>query len=701
MHQDYLHTPIEFLKGVGPKRAETLQKELGIFTFNDLLFHFPFRYVDRSRFYKVNEISPDLPYIQLKGTISQLEIIPGKGKNSRMKAVFTDDTGSLDLVWFSGIKWIKDTLLPHTEYILFGKPTYYNGKPNIAHPELEIAESVNEKPTAKLQPIYPSTEKAKNRGLDSRGILKIIRTLLELYPGKFEESLTPSIVEKLKLFSSDQALRNMHFPESVEAMQKARLRMAFEELFFTQLKLLKAQSLRKSVLKGYELEKIDEHFDRFYHHHLPFQLTGAQKRVIKEIRKDVLSGTQMNRLLQGDVGSGKTIVALMTMLMAVDNNLQATLIAPTEILANQHYQNIKELLGDMPVRVELLTGSTKKSNRKIISEGLENGELHILIGTHAVLEEQVKFKQLGLAVIDEQHRFGVAQRARLWNKNNTIAPHVLVMTATPIPRTLAMTLYGDLDVSVIDELPPGRKPIQTLHRFDVNRQKVYDLMLQELKKGRQVYVVYPLIEESEKMDYKNLHEGYTHILERFPGYHVSMMHGKLTPENKEFEMKRFVKGETQIMVATTVIEVGVNIPNASVMIIESAERFGLSQLHQLRGRVGRGAEQSYCILVTSHKLSAESKTRMETMCRTNDGFEIAEVDLQLRGPGDVEGTRQSGLMNFKVADLAKDQRILSLARDTARWVLDEDPQLALPSNQILAQTLLAINQGKTNWGRIS
>lgn len=701
VYRDYFETSIEYLKGVGPKRAEILQKELGIFRFRDLLYYFPFRYVDRSRFYKISEIAPDLPYIQLKGTLASLEVIPGKGRNARMRAILRDDSGSVELVWFSGVKWIKDTLQLNTEYIVFGRPGFFNGKINIPHPEMEAAAAAREKSGGAFQAVYSTTEKAKTAGLDSKGILKLVRTLLENYPGKIGETLPPALLDKLKLAGADTALRNIHLPSDPESMQKAMFRLKFEELFFSQLRLLKTRSTRKETSKGYILENIGGVFDRFYHHHLPFELTNAQKRVIKEIRKDVLSGKQMNRLLQGDVGSGKTIVALMTMLMAIDNDMQAALLAPTEILATQHFQGISELLEGTGLNVKLLTGSTKKPERKVIHEELESGKLNILAGTHAILEETVNFRKLGIAVVDEQHRFGVAQRARLWKKNEDSPPHVLVMTATPIPRTLAMTLYGDLDVSVIDELPPGRKPIKTIHRYDLSRQKVYDLMEQEIRKGRQIYVVYPLIEESEKMDYKNLQEGYDQIRTAFPAYHVSIMHGRLTPENKEYEMRRFVKGETHIMVATTVIEVGVNVPNASVMVIESAERFGLSQLHQLRGRVGRGAEQSYCVLVTKHKISQDSRTRMETMCRTNDGFEIAEVDLALRGPGDIEGTRQSGLMNFRLADLAKDQKILTLARDAARWVLEEDEHLEKPENRLLVKTLEIMNQGKTNWSRIS
>ncbi len=695
-----LETSIEYLKGVGPKRAEIFQSEFEIFRFNDLLTYFPFRYVDRTKFYNISEINQDLPYIQIKGKIVSIEVIEGKGRTSRLNARIADNTGTLDLVWFKGVKWIKNNIKLNQEYIVFGKPTIFNSRYNIAHPEMESVEEHAIEIKKGLQAVYNSTEKAKNTGLDSKGILKIVRTLLEQHPEEFHETLPVELIHQLRLVSRNRALRQVHLPDNIEEMQKARFRLKFEELFFTQLKLIRTLGVRKKNTPGFIFEKIKPYFMDFYDHHRPFDLTNAQKRVIKEIRKDILSGMQMNRLLQGDVGSGKTVVALMTMLMALDNGFQATILAPTEILATQHFNSISQMLEPMGINVKLLTGSTKKSERNQIHQSLQDGSLHILIGTHAILEEKVQFKNLGIAIIDEQHRFGVAQRARLWAKNHQ-PPHILVMTATPIPRTLAMTLYGDLDVSVIDELPPGRKPIQTIHRFDASRQKVYDLMHQELNKGRQIYVVYPLIEESEKVDYKNLMDGFDQVRENFPKHHVSILHGKMTPDAKDFEMHRFVKGETHIMVSTTVIEVGVNVPNASVMIIESAERFGLSQLHQLRGRVGRGAEQSYCVLVTPYKLSDEGRKRMETMVRTNDGFEIAEVDLQLRGPGDMEGTRQSGLMNFKIADIVKDQNIVVLARDTAKKIIEEDPELSAPQHRLLLQTLEEMNRGKTNWSNIS
>lgn len=695
-----LDTSIEYLKGVGPKRAEILQQELGIYRFYDLLLHFPYRYIDRTRFYKIRDITPDSGFVQLRGIITQVDIIESKGRKARMSAIFTDGSGSLQLVWFSGIKWIRNQVKVNAKYIIFGKLTVFNGKLSIAHPEMDLLEGEQPFLPAGLQPLYNSTEKAKSAGLDSKGLSRLIKSLLEQHKQPFKETLPDYLVQKLRLPYRDEALRQIHQPESMEQMQRAKYRLKFEELFFVQLRLLRVMGNRKAHASGFVFEKIDKYFHRFYHEHLPFELTNAQKKVLKEIRKDVLSGVQMNRLLQGDVGSGKTMVALLTMLMAIDNGYQATILAPTEILATQHFKSISELIEPMGLNIRLLTGSTKKKERDEIHAMLEDGSLHILVGTHAILEEKVVFKNLGLAIIDEQHRFGVAQRARLWQKNK-IFPHILVMTATPIPRTLAMTLYGDLDVSVIDELPPGRKPVKTIHRYELNRQKAYDLVDAEIKKGRQAYIVFPLIEESEKLDYKNLMDGYDHVRNAFPQYHVSMLHGKMTPDAKEFEMKRFVKGETHIMVSTTVIEVGVNVPNASVMVIESAERFGLSQLHQLRGRVGRGAEQSYCILITPYKISEEGRKRMETMVRTNDGFEIAEVDLQLRGPGDIEGTRQSGLMNFKIADIIKDQKIVSLSRDVARAVLESDPELRDERHQILVKTLEELNQGKTNWSKIS
>jgi ATP-dependent DNA helicase RecG len=697
-----LDTPIEFLKGVGPRRAEVLQKELGIFKFVDLLFYFPFRYVDRTKFYRINEINPDMQYVQLKGKIVTIETIQGKGRNQRLSATFSDGQGVMELIWFTGIRWIKSSLKVGAEYVIFGRPSSFNGKLNMAHPELELLIDHLASPQGKLQAVYSTTEKAKNLGLDSKGISKLAITLLgQIPPNSFQESLSSSILSELQLISREQALRKVHMPPDNESMQKALFRLKFEELFYSQLRLLQVKNIRKQQLRGIIFEKIDTYFDQFYHQYLPFELTNAQKRVLKEIRKDTLGGFQMNRLLQGDVGSGKTIVALMTMLMGIDNGYQATLLAPTEILANQHFKTISHLLRETNLNVGLLTGSTKKSERKELFANLEQGNLHILIGTHAIIEDPVIFKNLGIAVIDEQHRFGVAQRAKLWGKNKNNPPHVLVMTATPIPRTLAMTLYGDLDVSIIDELPPGRKPIKTQHFYDFSRQKVMDLMAAEINKGRQCYVVYPLIEESEKIDMKNLMDGFEQIQAALPQFSISMLHGRMTAEAKENEMKRFAAGLTNIMVSTTVIEVGVDVPNASIMLIENAERFGLSQLHQLRGRVGRGADQSYCLLVTHSKLSNDAQIRMQTMVRTNNGFEISEVDLDLRGPGDIEGTRQSGDLKFKIADLAHDQQILAIARDVAQRILEDDPELIQPNNLVIRKILSIEMQTRNAWARIS
>ncbi len=697
-----LDTPIEFLKGVGPRRAEVLQKELGIFKFVDLLFYFPFRYVDRTKFYRINEINPDMQYVQLKGKIVTIETIQGKGRNQRLSATFSDGQGVMELIWFTGIRWIKSSLKVGAEYVIFGRPSSFNGKLNMAHPELELLIDHLASPQGKLQAVYSTTEKAKNLGLDSKGISKLAITLLgQIPPNSFQESLSSSILSELQLISREQALRKVHMPPDNESMQKALFRLKFEELFYSQLRLLQVKNIRKQQLRGIIFEKIDTYFDQFYHQYLPFELTNAQKRVLKEIRKDTLGGFQMNRLLQGDVGSGKTIVALMTMLMGIDNGYQATLLAPTEILANQHFKTISHLLRETNLNVGLLTGSTKKSERKELFANLEQGNLHILIGTHAIIEDPVIFKNLGIAVIDEQHRFGVAQRAKLWGKNKNNPPHVLVMTATPIPRTLAMTLYGDLDVSIIDELPPGRKPIKTQHFYDFSRQKVMDLMAAEINKGRQCYVVYPLIEESEKIDMKNLMDGFEQIQAALPQFSISMLHGRMTAQAKENEMKRFAAGLTNIMVSTTVIEVGVDVPNASIMLIENAERFGLSQLHQLRGRVGRGADQSYCLLVTHSKLSNDAQIRLQTMVRTNNGFEISEVDLDLRGPGDIEGTRQSGDLKFKIADLAHDQQILAIARDVAQRILEDDPELIQPNNLVIRKILSSEMQTRNAWARIS
>lgn len=695
----FLNNDIEFLKGVGPARADLLKKELAIFKFKDLVQHYPFRYIDRTQFYTVSEAHAEMPFIQIKGKLTQLQEAGGP-RAKRLSAQFVDSTGSLDLVWFKGVKWIKQNLKPGAEYVLFGKPTVFNGRLNVVHPELEPLSVANSKIQAGLQPVYPTTEKLTNKNLNSKGIEKLQRSLIPQLKNKVKENLSEAIISSYRLLSRDEAIQNIHFPASAEMLQKAQLRLKFEELFFIQLQLIRLKINRQRNIQGFLFPTVGTHFNTFYQHHLPFELTNAQKRVVKEIRRDLGKGFQMNRLLQGDVGSGKTMVALLIMLIAIDNGYQTALMAPTEILANQHFETLKEQLEGMEVTISLLTGSTKQAQRKVLHEQLQNGELSILVGTHALLEDKVKFKNLGLVVIDEQHRFGVAQRSKMWRKN-TLPPHVLVMSATPIPRTLAMTFYGDLEVSVIDELPPGRKPIETRHFFERSRLKVFGFLQKEIEKGRQAYIVFPLIEESEKLDLKNLQEGYEAISRAFPQYHVSVVHGKMKPADKDFEMQRFAKGETQIMVATTVIEVGVNVPNASIMIIENAERFGLSQLHQLRGRVGRGAEQSYCVLMTSEKLSADGKTRMQTMVRTNDGFEVAEVDLKLRGPGDLMGTQQSGVLDLKLADLAKDQQILQLARDAASVILKDDPALEKPENKLVNIAFANFMKARPNWSRIS
>ncbi len=697
-----LDTPIEYLKGVGPKRAEVLQKEFGIFRFADLLFYFPFRYVDRTKFYKISEIHPDMQYVQVKGRLISVETIQGKGKNQRLSALFSDGENTLELIWFTGLRWIKAALKTDADYVIFGRPGSFNGRLNMAHPEMELLKDHIASPQGKLQAVYSTTEKAKNLGLDSKGISKLAITLLtQIPPNSFGETLPSTILNPLKLISREQALRSVHMPSDNDSMQKSLFRLKFEELFYAQLRLLQVKNLRKQQLKGIVFEKIDTYFDEFYHQHLPFELTNAQKRVLKEIRRDTVNGYQMNRLLQGDVGSGKTIVALMTMLMGIDNGYQAAMLAPTEILSNQHFKTISKLLEKTNLNIKLLTGSTKKSEREEIFRLLEDGSLHILVGTHAIIENPVVFRNLGIAIIDEQHRFGVAQRAKLWGKNKENPPHVLVMTATPIPRTLAMTLYGDLDISVIDELPPGRKSIRTMHYHQFSRQKVLDLMASEINKGRQCYVVFPLIEESEKVDMKNLMDGFEQLQAALPQFSISMLHGRMTGEAKENEMKRFAAGKTQIMVSTTVIEVGVDVANATIMVIENAERFGLSQLHQLRGRVGRGGDQSYCILLTNTKLSNDAEIRMQTMVRTNNGFEISEVDLDLRGPGDIEGTRQSGDMKFKIADLAHDQQILVLAREMAQHILEDDPELKNAQNAIIHEILSLEMKTRGAWARIS
>ena len=690
---------IKYLQGVGPQRATMLNKELNIFSLRDLLYYFPYKYVDRSRLYYIHEIDGNMPYIQLKGQILSFETI-GEGRQRRLVAHFSDGTGVIDLVWFQGIKYLMGKYKAHEEYIVFGKPTVFNGRVNVAHPDIDPAKDLTLS-TMGLQPYYNTTEKMKRAGLNSHALEKLMTNAFALLQGTMPETLSSKIVEDHHLMSLDEALRNIHFPQNPDRLRKAQYRLKFEELFYIQLNILRYTKDRQRKFRGLCFERVGEVFNTFYSQNLPFQLTGAQKRVIKEIRKDMGSGRQMNRLLQGDVGSGKTLVALMSMLIALDNGYQACMMAPTEILAAQHFETVKQMLFGMDVRVELLMGSVKGKKREEILKGLLTGEVQILIGTHAVLEDTVNFSSLGMVVIDEQHRFGVAQRAKLWGKN-TCPPHVLVMTATPIPRTLAMTLYGDLDVSVIDELPPGRKPIQTIHQFDNRRPSLYAGIRKQISEGRQVYIVYPLIKESEKMDIKNLEEGYEHICAEFPDCKVSKVHGQMKPAEKDAEMQRFVNAETQIMVATTVIEVGVNVPNASVMVIENAERFGLSQLHQLRGRVGRGADQSYCILVTSYKLSEETRKRLEIMVQTNDGFEIAEADLKLRGPGDLEGTQQSGVaFDLKIADIARDGQLLQHVREVALAIVEQDPMGVLPENEVLWRQLQALRKTHVNWAAIS
>ncbi len=697
-----LSQDIKFLAGVGPRKSIVLNQELKVFTIGDLIYYFPFKYVDRTKFYTIREINSSLPNIQVKGRITGMELV-GIGHHQRLVAYLTDGTGILELIWFQGIKFAKQTVKTGVEYIVFGKPAEFNGQFSIIHPELDEKTPESTKQEGFIQAFYNTSEKLKTNFLHSKAILKLQYAALQLAKGHIFESMPAWLVQKLGMTGLESALINIHFPESPQLLQKAEYRLKFEELFYIQLKLLHLKEDRHKKFKGHIFAKVGNFFNDFFFNHLPFELTGAQKRVVKEIRKDMCTGRQMNRLLQGDVGSGKTMVALMSMLIAIDNGFQCCIMAPTEILANQHFVSIQKFLGDMPLSVRLLTGSTKKSDRAVIHDDLLTGKLHLLIGTHALLEDIVQFESLGLVVIDEQHRFGVTQRAKLWRKN-FIPPHILVMTATPIPRTLAMTVYGDLDVSVIDELPPGRKPIKTVHYFENKRAQLFDFMSDEIAKGRQIYIVYPLISESEKLDFKNLEEGYEHIRKRFPSpeYEIGMVHGRMKPAVKDQEMLRFKRGETQILVATTVIEVGVDVPNASVMIIESSERFGLSQLHQLRGRVGRGAEQSYCILLSSFKLGADSRKRIETMVATNDGFEIAEADMKLRGPGDIEGTQQSGIaFDLKISNLAKDGQILQYARDIAETIIAEDPMLEKPQNDILKRQLIALRKNHLNWGSIS
>ena len=690
---------IMYLPGVGPKKAEILQKEAGVASYEDLLYYFPYKYIDRSRFYKVAEVTGDMPYIQLKGRILFFDTL-GEGRARRLVGKFTDGTGTIDLIWFKGLNYVTEKIKPGVDYIVFGKPTEFGHIYTIAHPDIDSVDQAD-KVANGLTPFYSTTEKMKKSFLNSRAIQNLQYTLLNSLNWTLPETLPEYLLARIQMMPFAEAIRNVHFPESVEKLRKAQLRLKFDELFFIQLNMLRSATLRKRRLRGIVFASVGDCFNTFYKDYLPFELTNAQKRVVREIRTDMGSGRQMNRLLQGDVGSGKTLVALLAMLLAIDNHCQACIMAPTEILAAQHYATIKGFLKDMPVQVALLTGSTKKKERNRILPAIANGEIQIVVGTHALIEDSVNFASLGLAIIDEQHRFGVEQRSRLWTKNATV-PHVLVMTATPIPRTLAMTLYGDLDVSVIDELPPGRKPVLTVHRYDNKKAQLYDFLRKEIRLGRQVYVVYPLIEGSEKLDYKNLEEGFETFQSVFPEYKVCMVHGRMKPAEKEAEMQKFVSGEAQILMATTVIEVGVNVPNASVMVIESAERFGLSQLHQLRGRVGRGAEQSYCVLVSSYKLSNETRKRLEIMVNSNNGFEIAEADLRLRGHGDLEGTRQSGEgIDLKIANLAADGQILQYARDMAQEVLNEDPDLLSEANRILNERLKILFSRKINWGMIS
>ena len=696
-----LDRPIEYLKGIGPQRAEVLKKELNIFLYKDLLTYFPFRYVDRTKFHTISEASDEMPFIQLRGFLLKMELI-GQKSTKRLVVLFKDNTGIIELVWFKSYNWVSKQLKLGAEYIVFGKPSLFNGKFNIPHPEISVITEDLLKQQSAFQSVYNSTEKLKLFGLDSEGIRKAQRNLLiQLQITDIQENLSNELINDYHLMSRFEAFKHIHFPNSNKQIKEATLRLKFEELFYIQLRLLKINKIRANTVKGFVFSKVGILFNDFFKLHLPFELTNAQKRVIKEIRLDMGSGRQMNRLLQGDVGSGKTLVALMSMLLALDNDFQTCLMAPTEILAQQHFETFKHFLKSINIKVALLTGSSKIKNRRIIHQQLLDGEINILIGTHALIEDVVQFKNLGLVVIDEQHRFGVAQRAKLRAKNSC-PPHMLIMTATPIPRTLAMTFYGDLDTSIIDELPPGRKPIKTIHYLETHRLRVIGFIKEQIALGKQIYVVYPLIKESEKLDYQNLQQGYDDLVQEFkpPNYQISILHGKLTHDQKEFEMRRFIEHQTQIMVATTVIEVGVNIANASVMIIESAERFGLSQLHQLRGRVGRGADQSYCVLMTGYKLGQDSRLRMETMVRTNDGFEISEVDLKLRGPGDIEGTQQSGVLDLKLANLAQDGQILQLARQAAQSILDEDVNFELEKNKVFENELVLLQKNKPNWSKI-
>ena len=698
-----LDSPIEYLKGVGPKRGELLQKELAIFTFRDLLFSFPFRYVDRTRFHRIRDLGPDSGNVQLRGILRRLDVT-GEGRKRRLTGRFRDETGSIELVWFTGVHWLQKQLVVGQEYVIYGRVNTFRNQLNIPHPEMEVVTPENTSLAPTFDPVYPSTEKLNTKGVDPKTRRRMIKALFEkIQPADLPENLPAYLLKKFRFPARYDALQSIHLPKGQEELDAARNRLKFEELFFLQLRLLQIRRRRKADVRGFVFEKIGDFFNRFYQEYLPFELTGAQKRVIREIRRDLGQGIQMNRLLQGDVGSGKTMVALLSMLIALDNGFQACMMAPTEILAQQHYQSITDYVKGLGIRVAFLSGTVKGKKRKELLQLLEAGEIHILIGTHALIEPTVKFQNLGLAITDEQHRFGVAQRATLWNKSVPYPPHILVMTATPIPRTLAMTLYGDLDVSVIDELPPGRKPVQTLHKTEAHRLRVIGMMREQIKAGRQVYVVFPLIEESEKLDLQSLQDGYEALLREFPppDYQISVVHGRMKADDKDFEMQRFVERKTQIMVATTVIEVGVNVPNATLMVIENTERFGLSQLHQLRGRVGRGGEQSFCILMTGYKLSAEGRERIQTMVRTNNGFEIAEADLRLRGPGNIEGTQQSGIINFRIADLALDGRILQTAREVAARILDDDPEMNRPEHLDMKRFLETQEKKRKGWSRIS
>ena len=697
---DVLEQDIKYLPGVGPHRKELLQKELGIATFGQLLEYFPYKHVDRSRIYAIDQLTADMPFVQVKGRILSFEEVSMTPRKKRITAYLTDGHGVMDLVWFQATKYVMQSYQVGIEYIVFGKPTFYNGRFQIAHPEMERADKV-ELSKMGLQPYYNTTERMKKAGLTSRAMERLTRTLLEKLPFPLSETLPPFITQRLNLISRDEAMRKIHYPKTAVDTQQARLRLKFEELFYVQLNIVRYASDHRRKYRGYVFSKVGDLFNDFYHHHLPFPLTDAQKRVMREIRSDMGTGQQMNRLLQGDVGSGKTLVALMSMLIALDNGFQACIMAPTEILAEQHLQTIRDFLGDLPIRIELLTGVVKGKRRQQILDDLQIGDVQILVGTHALIEENLRFQRLGLAVIDEQHRFGVKQRASLWKKSEN-PPHMLVMTATPIPRTLAMTIYGDLDVSVIDELPPGRKPVVTIHKFDNETVSLYEGVRKQIEQGRQVYIVFPLIKESEKIDLKNLEEGFEMLCSRFPQFRLSKVHGKMKAAEKETEMQKFVRGETQILVSTTVIEVGVNVPNASVMVIMDAQRFGLSQLHQLRGRVGRGADQSFCVLVTPYQLSADTRKRIDIMCDTNDGFAIAEADLRLRGPGDLEGTQQSGVaFDLKIADIARDGQLVQMARDEAQRIIEADPTCEKAEYCLLWERLRVMRKDNVSWAAIS